>query len=69
LRAVPPGLLPESKPEWPAASLLTDGLRFVDATALMHLSRGLPFDLVQSAEVLGRVLGGLDEKTGYVSQV
>ena len=67
MRAVPPGLRSESKPEWPAASLLTDGLRFVDATALMHLSRGLTFDPLQSAEVLDRVLGGLDEKTGYVS--
>jgi hypothetical protein len=48
---------------------LTDGLRFVDATALMHLSRGPTCDPLQSAEVLDRVLGGLDEKTGYVSQV
>lgn len=69
MRPVPLGLLPKSKPEWPAVSLLTDGLRFVDATALMHLSRCLTFDPLQSAEVLDRVLGGIDEKTGYVSQV
>ncbi|MFN3726472.1 MAG: hypothetical protein ACK4SZ_09215 [Allosphingosinicella sp.] len=48
---------------------MTERLRFVDATALMHLSRGLTFDPLQSAEVLDGALGGLEQKTGYVSQM
>ena len=37
--------------------LATQRLRFVDATALMYLSRGLTFDPLRSAEVLARFLG------------
>lgn len=66
---VPPELLPAFKPNWLAASALTERLRFVDATALMHLSRGLTFDPLRSAEVLDDALCALDEKNGYVSQV
>jgi hypothetical protein len=69
LRPVPPGLLPAFKPDWRAASALTERLRFVDATALVHLSRGLTFNSLRSAEVLDDALGAFDNKTGYVSQV
>ena len=40
MKPVPPGLLPTFKPGWLAASALTERLRFVEATVLMHLSRG-----------------------------
>jgi hypothetical protein len=69
LSTAPPGLLPAFKPDWRAASALTDRLRFVDATALMHLSRGLTFNPLRSAEVLDDVLVAFDDKTGYVSRV
>ena len=69
MRPVPPELLPAFKPNWLAASALTERLRFVDATALMHLSCGLTFDPLRSAEVLDDALCALDEKNGYVSQV
>jgi hypothetical protein len=62
-------LLPAFKPDWQAASALTSQLRFVDATALMHLSRGLTFDPIRSAEVLDAVLVALNEKNGYISEV
>ncbi|WP_323990040.1 hypothetical protein [Nguyenibacter sp. L1] len=66
---MPPRLLPAFKPDWLAASALTERLLFVDATMLMHLSRGLTFDPLRSAEVLDNALCALDEKTGYVSQM
>lgn len=69
MRPVPPGLLPPFKPDWLAARALTERLNFVDATALMHLSRGLTFDPLRSAEVLDSALSALDVKTGYVSRV
>ena len=64
-----PGLLPAFTPDWHAASLLNAGLRFVDPTALMHLSRGLTFNPMRSAEVLTDVLAALDEKNVYVSEL
>jgi hypothetical protein len=69
LRPVPPGLLPAFKPDWLAARALNERLLFVDATALTHLSRGLTFDPLRSAQVLDDALCALDETTGYVSQV
>ena len=48
---------------------MTERLRFVDAVALMHLSRGLTFDPLRSAEVLDDALCALDKKNGYISQV
>ena len=65
----PPGLLPAFKPDWLAANLLNERLRFIDPTAFMHLSRGLTFNPLRSAEVLDDVLAALDEKNGYVSEV
>ena len=62
-------LLPACKPDWQAASALTNRLRFVDATALMRLSRSLTFNPLRSAEVLDDALGAFNDKTGYVSQV
>ena len=49
--------------------MLNERLRFIDPTALMHLSRGLTFNPMRSAEVLDDVLAALDEKNGYVSDV
>lgn len=69
LRTAPPGLLPAFKPDWRAASLLNERLRFVDPTVLMHLSRGLAFNPLRSAEVLDDFLAALDEKNGYVFEV
>ena len=69
LSTLPPGLLPAFKPDWKAADLLNERLRFVDPTALMHLSRGLTFNPLRSAEVLDDVLTAFDEKNGYVSEV
>ncbi len=69
MRPVPPVLLPAFKPDWPAACALTKRLLFVDATALMHLSRGLTFDPLRSAKVLDDALCALDKNSGYVSQV
>lgn len=69
MRPVPPGLLTAFKRDWLAVSALTERLLSVDATALMHLSRGLTFDPLRSAEVLDDALCALDEKTGHVSQV
>ena len=66
---MPLGLLPPFKPDWLTASAMTELRSFVDATALMHLSRGLTFDPLRSAEVLDSALSALDFKTGYVSQV
>ena len=69
MRTAPPGLLPAFKPDWRAANLLNERLRFVDPTALMHLSRGLTFNPLRSAEVLDDVLAALDKKNGYVAEV
>lgn len=69
MRTSPPGILPAFKPDWKAASLLNERLRFVDPTALMHLSRGLTFNPLRSAEVLDDVLAAFDEQNGYVSDV
>ena len=48
---------------------MNERLRFVDPTALMHLSRGLTFNPLRSAEVLDDALAALDKKNGYVSDV
>lgn len=60
---------PAPRPDWPAARALAKGLRFVDPVALMHLSRGLTFDALQCAEVLDHALIGLDDRTGYVTEL
>ena len=49
--------------------MLNERLRFVDPTALMHLSRGLTFNPLRSAEVLDDALAALDEKNNYISDV
>lgn len=60
---------PAPRPDWPAAQALSRSLRFVDAVALMHLSRGLTFDALRCAEVLDHALIGLDDRTGYVTEL
>lgn len=61
--------LPAFKPNWETAIELTSRLNFVDASALTHLSRGLTFNSIRSAEVLDAALVEFDKTTGYVSQV
>lgn len=60
---------PAPRPDWKAAQALSKRLRFVDAAALMHLSRGLTFDSLQCAEVLDHALVSLDEQTGYATEL
>ena len=60
---------PALKPNWRAAADLSGNLTFVDPIALMHLSRGLTFDVLQCADVLDHVLIELDAQTGYVTEV
>ncbi|ETI65515.1 hypothetical protein HJG53_16200 [Sphingomonas sp. ID1715] len=60
---------PAFKPDWPAAAELGRQLRFVDPVALMHLSRGLTFNPLRSAEVLDDVLVHFNETSGYVAEV
>jgi len=69
LKTPPPGLLPAFKPDWRAASELTERLHFVDVTALMHLSHGLTINPMRSAEVLDDALIAFDKDTGYISSV
>ncbi|MEA3048530.1 MAG: hypothetical protein QOG84_366 [Sphingomonadales bacterium] len=57
------------RPDWLAAQALSKRLRFVDPVALLHLSRGLTFDALQCAEVLDDALIGLDERSGYVTEL
>lgn len=60
---------PAPRPDWKAAQALSKSLRFVDAVALMHLSRGLTFDSLQCSGVLDHALISLDEQTGYVTEL
>ena len=60
---------PAPRPDWKAAQALAKSLKFVDAVALMHLSRGLTFDSLRCAEVLDHALVGLDDRTCYVTQL
>lgn len=64
-----PTIHPSFRPDWGAAEELSAELRFVDAGALMHLTRGLTLNPLRWAEVLDDALIKLDGDTGYVSRV
>ena len=64
-----PTILPSLRPDWGAAEELSAGLRFVNAVALMHLTRGLTLNSLRLAEVLDDALIKLEGDTGYVSRV